>query len=402
MVYLSMEMIKIYETLLNLPSLKITEVILKQTKINIICEINKLSGKCPICHQESSTINQYYVRKLRDLNISDREVYLKLQVRQFYCKSCGKHFSEQPDFANENKSHTDRQTDFMFLIGSKQSYTESALILNTNPKTVERIILSVCKKTADVALRYKEVRRLGIDEQSHQKGKKKYICVLTDLDKGIIVDIVESRKKEHLLTHFETLGQDFCAQITDVSCDNWKPYISVATTCFTKAKIILDRFHVTKSLNDCLDTFRKEIRKAFPANESYKQLKWLLCKQYHTLSDEQLDHLKVAFESSPELKELYFTREKFHHILDNTQVIATAVLGLDNWINEVKTKKLTIFDTFVKTLKSTKIYVANYVENNLSNAVTEGLNNLIRSIRRTAFGMPNFQNLRWRALAISI
>ena len=45
--------------------------------------------------------------------------------------------------------------------------------------------------------------------------------------------------------------------------------------------------------------------------------------------------------------------------------------------------------------------VANYVTNYLSNAVTEDLSNLIRSIRRCAFGMTNFQNLRWRVLAMS-
>ena len=45
--------------------------------------------------------------------------------------------------------------------------------------------------------------------------------------------------------------------------------------------------------------------------------------------------------------------------------------------------------------------VANYVTNYLSNAVTEDFSNLIRSIRRCAFGMTNFQNLRWRVLAMS-
>jgi len=60
-----------------------------------------------------------------------------------------------------------------------------------------------------------------------------------------------------------------------------------------------------------------------------------------------------------------------------------------------------VFEPFIKTLKNTKTYVANYVENSLSNAVTEGLNNLIRSVRRAAFGMTKFEHLRWRALAIS-
>jgi transposase len=60
-----------------------------------------------------------------------------------------------------------------------------------------------------------------------------------------------------------------------------------------------------------------------------------------------------------------------------------------------------VFEPFIKTLKSTKTYIANYVKDFLSNAVTEGLNNLIRNVRRATFGMTNFEHLRWRTLAIS-
>lgn len=396
-----MEKLELYELLLSLPSLKVEAVILEEKKIMIQCITRSSSEKCSNCQNDSSTVNQYYERTLRDMNISKREVYLRVKMRQFYCKNCHRYFSETLDFADPHQSHTHRQTDFMFLVGSKQSYAESALILNTHPKTVERTILKMCEKKADLAARYREVRRLGIDEQSHRKGKKDYLCVLTDLDKGTLVDVLESREKTYLIAHFQSLGAEFCNQITDLSCDCWQAYLSVAATCFPHATLILDRFHVSQLLNACLDNFRKQLRQAESENGHYKKLKWILYKQYHTLSDPQLADLHSAFEQSPALKELYFIREKFHHILDNNTEVKVAVEQMDKWADEIEEKKITAFASFIKTLKSTKTYIANYVENNLSNAVTEGLNNLIRSIRRTAFGMPNFQNLRWRSLAIS-
>jgi transposase len=390
-----------YEALLNLPFLKIQEVILEPKKIIVHCSVDTLSGKCPNCKSDCTAINQYYERTLRDLDISYREVYLYVKIRQFICKKCNKFFSETLDFADANKSHTYRQTDFMFLVGSKQSYSESAVILNTNPKTVERIILEECEKRADISARYAKVKRLGIDEQSHQKGKSNYICVLTDLDNGTIVDILKSRKKDYLTTHFEALGEDFRKQITDITCDCWQAYISLGETFFPQANIILDRFHVIKLLNICLDNFRKELRKKFPENTQYKKIKWILYKQYHMLSDKELDELHLAFEQSPALKELYFIREKFNHILDNNSDLKIAIEQIDKWMKDIEDTKITTFETFIKTLKSAKTYIANYVRDKLSNAVTEGLNNLIRSVRRTAFGMPNFENLRWRSLAIS-
>ena len=81
--------------------------------------------------------------------------------------------------------------------------------------------------------------------------------MLTDLDTGTIIDILKSRKKEVLIAHFEALGKDFCEQITDIACDCWQAYITVAQTFFPQANIILDRFHVIKLLNNCLDNFRK-------------------------------------------------------------------------------------------------------------------------------------------------
>ncbi|MDX2305617.1 MAG: ISL3 family transposase [Microscillaceae bacterium] len=396
-----MEELHIYEALLNLPELVLDGVKLEKNRIEINCHLRVESRKCTNCGNLCSEVHQCYTRRLRDLNMAAREVYLLVKVRQFYCKNCHRYFTESLEFADPNKSHTHRQEDFMFMVGRKQSYAEAALILNTPPKTVERVVLAACKKSAALEARYARVRRLGIDEQSHRKGKKKYLCVLTDLDRGTLVDILESRKKEDLIAHFESLGKDFCAQITDVSCDYWDAYISVAKTCFPQANIILDRFHVTKLLNACVDDFRKALRKSAPSNENYRKLKWILYKQYHTLSDQELDELDLAFQDCPQLKEVYFSREKFHHILDNNEEVQKAMQDIDRWTQDIQAKDLIVFETFTKTLKSTKQYIANYVQDKLSNAVTEGLNNLIRSIRRIAFGMPNFEHLRWRALAIS-
>lgn len=396
-----MEKYTIYEQLLNLPTLSIDNVLLADKSITITCHVTSPSHICPNCGQACERVNQYYTRTIRDLNMGSRYVYLAVKVRQFICNSCNRYFTETLDFADLNKDYTHRQEYFMFCIARKQSYTETAAIFDVSPKTVERIVLSKCDKIIELENRYANVKRLGIDEHSHKKGKKDYLCVLTDLDKGTIIDLLPDRKKETLIAHFQGLGTDFCNQITDVACDYWDAYISTSQTCFPNARIILDRFHITKLLNQPLDVFRKEIRKNDKDIEPYKKLKWILFKQYHTLSDKQLDALHKAFELCPDLKKIYFAREQFHHILDNSNTVQKALCGIQDWTAMLAKNQITVFQHFVKTLHKTKEFVANYVQDYLSNAVTEGLNNLIRSVRRTAFGMTNFNNLRLRVLAIS-
>ena len=387
--------------LLNLPDVTITDFSVEEKRIKISCFVTKQGGQCPKCNAHCVLVNNRTTRELRDLNFSGREVYLLVTVRQFHCPLCNSYHTELLDFADANKSYTRRQAKYVFELCKKQSYAEIATVVNMHPKLVERLVLSECENQERLAERYAQVRRLGIDEQSHRKGKKDFICVMTDLDRGTIVDILSSRKKESLELHFQTLGKTFCDQITDVSCDVWAPYISVAGAYFPNANIVLDRFHVTKLLNESLDDFRKNPRKEYKLREEYKKLKWVLYKQYHRLTDLELDLLEAAFKVNPELKEYYFLREEFHHALDNHDDVASCVSAMDAWTLKIQQKEITIFDGFIKTLQKHKVIIANYVKDRLSNAVTEGLNNLVRSVRRVAFGMPNFKHVRLRALAIS-
>jgi len=391
----------VYTELLDLPNVVITDFHVTKKTIEVCCTLTDKITLCPYCGDECTVVNDRTTRRLRDLNIAQREVFLLVTLRQFRCLACGSCPTEKVDFADPNKSYTHRQAKYVFTLCRKQSYSEIGAIVNMHAKTVERLVLHQCQMNLNLSNRYARVKRLGIDEQSHRKGRKDYICLLTDLDTGAIVDILPNRKKETLVDHFQNLGEDFCKQITDVSCDIWTPYISAIQTCFPKATLILDRFHVVRLLNESLDTFRKQLRKDHKDEAAYRKLKWILFKQYHRLTDSEIDELNAGFILSPELKDCYFMREKFHHILDNQDNVNTAVDMLDKWVECIREKGISVFDTFIKTLQKHKEYIANYVKDNLSNAVTEGLNNLVRSIRRSSFGMPSFHNLRLRVMAIS-
>ena len=54
--------------------------------------------------------------------------------------------------------------------------------------------------------------------------------------------------------------------------------------------------------------------------------------------------------------------------------------------------------TALKTLKKYMKYIGNMFESNITNGLIEGLNNKIKSIKRTAFGYSNFSNFKKRVL----
>jgi len=65
----------------------------------------------------------------------------------------------------------------VFIWCRKQAYYEVGAIVGTHAKMVERLVLSHCQQTEQLPQRYAGLRRLGIGEQSHRKGKNHFILV---------------------------------------------------------------------------------------------------------------------------------------------------------------------------------------------------------------------------------
>ena len=313
-----------FEQLLAIPDLKVNKVSYESNRIILHCHSEQGVQACPQCGSvKDKPVQRYEERQIRDLNMSGKEVWLYLRVRQFECE-CDHYFHEPFSWVAPGKSYTLRQAKFIFELCARQPFSEVGAIVNMNAKTVERLYYAQAERVINLPERYARVHKLGIDELSLHKGRRDYCCVLTDLERGIQLDILPNRKKATLVAHFQKLGQDFCQQITQVSCDMWGAYTEVTSLCFPQAKVTIDRFHVVKALNDVLDGLRKVLRREYPEQNSFKKLKWVLFKRTEHLTDEQVQALDRAFKCSSELKKAYELRNSFHAIFEWAQDKAQA------------------------------------------------------------------------------
>lgn len=390
-----------YEEILGLPDLQITAIEKKQTKLLIHGRFIVKQAHCPICQQLTGVINQVEVRKFRDLKISEREVWLHLILPQFHCFTCNRYFFEHPTWVEPGKSYTRRQAKWIFELCEKQAFTQVAALADMCHKTVERLFYRTAKNYINLPKRYAQVRKLGIDEIAHRKGKKAYVCVLTDLERGIQLDLLPNRKKSTLLAHFRTLGDKFCQQIQAVSCDIWPPYLQVAAACFPQAYVVIDRFHVVKLLNNVLNTERRKVRHLFSKKDDFKKLKWLLFKRKNACSEEENLYLASAFKQAPTLERLYQLCVQFNELFDQAVSKNDLVEGLKKWMKKAQEQTNFLLDKFSKTLITWQEQITNFAKERLTNAVTEGLNNYLRYVKRISFGLPNFENMRTRILVAS-
>lgn len=393
-----MQDLSLIESLLSLPYVKVEEFEIVGNKIELRCKLVSSESKCPRCgNTEEKKVSRYYERKIRDLNISGREVWLHVKVRQFHC-DCGHYFHEVLDWVESGKSYTKRQSKFIFECCAKTPFKEVAAIHNMAIQTVTRIYQALGLAQLDLAQRYKEVRYLGIDEIAHRKGKRDYCCVLVDLEKGRQLDILPDRELKTLVAHFEGLGSEFCAQIEEVCTDMHPIYLEAAAHCFPRARVTIDRFHVVQLLNKPLDILRRKLKKENKRTQAFRRIKWTLFKQPHKLNEQQRQALKNAFEVAPELKQAYELRNQFHTIFDQSTTKEQAAFHLKNWKAKVLKSHQEEWLPFLRTLKKWGDKILNFVESRVTNAATESLNNLIRYMKRISFGIPNFENMRLRVL----
>ena len=387
-----------YTTLLNLPNIVVDLVDLQGNKVIISCHISTKEDTCINCKKITKTINQYTNRTLQDLSIVGKEVSLQIRIPQFHCEHCNKYFAHELGFADPSKSYTHRQSKWIFELCGQQPFSEVGALVNLSNVTIQNIYFERAKELVKIKERFVNVRKIGIDEIAHRKGKGDFCCVLTDLERGIELDILPNRKKETIVSYFKNLGTTICEQIQVLACDIWDTYISVAKECFPNAEITLDRFHVVKALNESLDDVRKSLRKSYKNTEEYKKLKWILFKQPQNCSEEQLVLLSNAFKQSPTLHQFYIQRNRFNDIYNQAINADQMTNSLTIWAEQAEKLEHPILNKFIKTLRRRMIYIASYANTHVTNAVTEGLNNLIRHIKRISFGMPNFEHLRLRVL----
>ena len=83
-----MDEVKFYEFLLSLPDLGIDTVEHSSSKIVLGCHYQCKSRSCPQCGHPTGIIHQYDTRKVHDLSISGKEVWLLLfhPSSQYHCR----------------------------------------------------------------------------------------------------------------------------------------------------------------------------------------------------------------------------------------------------------------------------------------------------------------------------
>ena len=89
--------------------------------------------------------------------------------------------------------------------------------------------------------------------------------------------------------------------------------------------------------------------------------------------------------------------ESFHRLLDRKSV-QTFRKSLANWYQLVRESKLTEFRKFAKQIRRYRLNIEAYIKSHLTTAVSEGLNNKIKVLKRVGYNYSNEISFRLKIL----
>lgn len=389
--------IKTLTELLGYSDIEVISIESSPHRLNLYCQSKLEESICPSCMQKCSKVKSVSVRKIRDLSLLGKEVYLHLESRQFHCEDCSRYYQEQFSFVDANKSQTKRLESYLYMCMKGSSLQEVAVRENILWDVLQLIFDRYSEKEIKSKLNYFP-KRIGIDEFAYKKGKKDYAVVIVDLDRSCVWDVLEQRDKESLTAYFLGKGEVFCKGIEVVSCDMWEGFSNTAKEVFPHVEVVIDRFHFFSHCNKALDTIRKELRKQEPNNEYFKAIKWLLYKAWSDLSNAQRTTLLKAFRFSQTLRKAYFLKNELQNIFNSGMTKQEVQTYIDQWLNEAQELGHKAMNTFINTFNNWKNDVLNFFNQNVSNGIVEGFNNGIKTLKRVAYGFRNFQHFRARIL----
>lgn len=388
---------QLYQQLLGLTEeweIANVEIDFKKLEVHVFIENkDKKQGKCPDCGNNSKIYDVRNERNWRHLDTMQFKTILHCKIPRVNCPEHGIK-TVKTDWAEKYSRYTAmfEKWAIQVLLACK-NHSQAQKLLGLSWDEIQNIQEKAVKRGLS---RRKEINTeyLGVDEKSFQKGHA-YATVLYDLENKSVLDVSKDRKEESLDKLLSPLPDTTKKRVKAVAVDMWKPFKSSIEKNLPIAKIVYDKFHVTKHLSDAVDKVRKQENKSLiqQGNDDLKKTKyiWLKNRDNWTLKQEELFknlmnmNLKVG---------LAWSLKEFFKMFWNLKSKKVAHLFLEIWNKEVLESKLQPMIKFAGMVKEHLTCILNYIEFNITNAVAEGINSKIQHLFYSARGFRNFKNFR--------
>ena len=410
-----LNLLNIKDTNIHILTDKITNKVIKGKVFHIIEAILTYKPEfCPCCgciNESSNDIIKWGFRKnciVKIPKVSNCKTRLLLHKQRFYCKNCNNTFIAETNLVGKNKNISNNsELQIRLELMKKQSEKDIADRLDVSVSKIDKVLNDISSHTI---LRHSTLpKSMNWDEfkaTSDTKGKMAFIIV--DNKTGNIFDIQNSRKSRNLEKYFRRYSRSERNKVKLISTDFFSGYIKLAEKLFKNADIVIDRFHIVTQVYVALNKTR--ISLCNKSNPNYNKLKdyWkLLLKNENELSEKK--------KYSNHFRKYISQKEIVTYLINTNHTLKATYECYQGIINSLKEKDFNKFKQIIenqnnnisdKMKQAIKLYNENikYIENSfryeINNGIIEGTNNLIKTLKRIAFGYRKYEHFVSRIFLI--
>jgi len=225
--------------------------------------------------------------------------------------------------------------------------------------------------------------------------KRKFITNLVSCDLAKVISNASGRSSRSLQSCLKQIPEEIRNGIKFIAVDMHDGFIKAAEKLCPNANVTVDRFHVVQNLHHAFDGLRKgEYEKAKAANDKFQidmlrpSKKYIMVARKRDLSKSDQRHFEKLIQVNQNINSALILIEYFHSVLDKTDVKSFRE-GLALWEDLVKASGLSQFEKFLATVKKHQPRIEAYISSKLTTAISEGINNKIKVLKRVGYTYTN-------------
>jgi transposase len=375
----------------------VTEVDLSKLDQQIVIHLMFVaqSHVCPECETVSPVHDlRGDTRQWRHMDTMQFATIISSQIPRIRCKEHGIKSIRVP-WAEKNSRYTLLFESFALrVLQVARSVEEARRLLGLNWHQLEAI------KRRGVARglsrrQATKIRYLGIDEKSKGKGHD-YVTLVNDIEGSRVLEVVPKNTQKACEAAIDkALSKRQRGWVEAVAIDMWPAYVGGVSNALPQSDIVHDRFHISKHLNEAVDKVRREEHATLKATGDNRLTRtryhWL--RNEENLSDQVREEFKGLKGSGLKVSRAWALKELFRQFWDYRRA-GWAMRFYKSWYSWAIRSRLEPIKKEARMIKNHLDNIMTWFNHPISNAVSEGLNSKIQTVKSNARGYRSFESYR--------
>jgi transposase len=405
--------IAMVKRLLGLPGMDVLGVIEGDNELVVTVETTETVGWCPGCGVRAQSQDRL-MRSVRDLSCFGQAVRLDVRRRRWRCREvqCAtRTWTEDVDQLDATAVLTRRAGAEACRQVGQQARPVAAVARDFGVCwwTIMNAVIEHGTPLADSPERVGAVVKLGVDETSFQAARPglatRYVTGLVDLERRAMIDLTPGNRAADLRRWCANADPGWIAKIEVVATDLAESYRAGLSPHLDHVTRVADPFHVVRVANRCMDTVRRRVQNEQLGHRGRKRdplfkIRKILLSGSERVTEGGVDRMLLglrAGDPNDELLGAWLAKESVRDVF-LTDDPAEAALLLDKTIAGCHTDVVAEIRSLGDTLRRWRTEILAHHETGASNGPTEGLNLLVKEVKRCGRGFENFEHYRLRVL----